>query len=125
MLLADEPSAHRDAGFRDRVWEQIGSAAAAGTACLIATHEDEAAGFAASQGLTVQLTLFDWLHENEYADIAGWQQWAHDLLAPYAGDRRIEFVEVRNERNPNTPRPSPGPATSSPASATRSSTPYR
>ena len=61
-------------------------------------------GIAASQGLTVQLTLFDWLHENEYADIAGLQQWAHDLLAPYAGDRRIELVEVRNELNPNDPQ---------------------
>ena len=46
VLLADEPSSHQDAGFRDRVWAQIGSAAAAGTACLIATHEDEAAGYA-------------------------------------------------------------------------------
>ena len=46
VLLADEPSSHQDAGFRDRVWEQIGAAAAAGTACLIATHEDEAAGYA-------------------------------------------------------------------------------
>jgi hypothetical protein len=58
---------------------------------------------AASQGLTVQLTLFDWLREDEYADIAGSEQWAHDLLAPYAGDRRIAFVEVRNELNPNDP----------------------
>jgi putative ABC transport system ATP-binding protein len=46
VLLADEPSSHQDAGFRDRVWEQIGAAAAGGTACLIATHEDEAAAFA-------------------------------------------------------------------------------
>jgi putative ABC transport system ATP-binding protein len=46
VLLADEPSSHQDAGFRDRVWEQIAKAAAAGTACLIATHEDEAAASA-------------------------------------------------------------------------------
>ena len=46
VLLADEPSSHQDASFRDRVWQQIGEAAAAGTACLIATHEDEAAGYA-------------------------------------------------------------------------------
>ena len=46
VLLADEPSSHQDASFRDRVWQQIGESAAAGTACLIATHEDEAAGYA-------------------------------------------------------------------------------
>ena len=61
-------------------------------------------GIAASHGLTVQLTLFDWLHENEYADIAGSEQWAHDLLAPYTGDPRIAFVEVRNELDPNDPQ---------------------
>jgi hypothetical protein len=64
----------------------------------------ELVGIAASDGLTVQLTLFDWLPENEYADIAGSEQWAHDLLAPYTGDRRIAFVEVRNELNPNDPQ---------------------
>jgi putative ABC transport system ATP-binding protein len=46
VLLADEPSSHQDAGFRDRVWEQIAEAAAGGTACLIATHEEGAAGYA-------------------------------------------------------------------------------
>jgi putative ABC transport system ATP-binding protein len=46
VLLADEPSSHQDAGFRDRVWQQIGEAAAAGTTCLIATHEDLAADYA-------------------------------------------------------------------------------
>jgi putative ABC transport system ATP-binding protein len=46
VLLADEPSSHQDAGFRDRVWEQVAAAAADGTACLIATHEDEAAAYA-------------------------------------------------------------------------------
>jgi hypothetical protein len=61
-------------------------------------------GIAASQGLTVQLTLFDWLDEQEYGDIAGSEQWAHDLLAPYAGDRRIAFVEVRNEIDPGDPQ---------------------
>src|SRR6185312_15953242 len=61
-------------------------------------------GIAASQGLTVQLTLFDWLREDEYADVAGSEQWAHDLLEPYAGDRRIAFVEVRNEIDPNDPQ---------------------
>jgi putative ABC transport system ATP-binding protein len=43
VLLADEPSSHQDAGFRDRVWSSIAHACSEGTACLIATHEDEAA----------------------------------------------------------------------------------
>jgi len=39
VLLADEPTSHQDAGWRDRVWELLIESAAAGTACLVATHE--------------------------------------------------------------------------------------
>jgi putative ABC transport system ATP-binding protein len=39
VLLADEPTSHQDAGWRDRVWAQLEEAAAAGTSCLVATHE--------------------------------------------------------------------------------------
>jgi putative ABC transport system ATP-binding protein len=46
VLLADEPTSHQDAGWRDRVWEVLVEAAGAGTACLVATHEDAAAAFA-------------------------------------------------------------------------------
>ena len=42
VLLADEPTSHQDAGWRDRVWELLEQAAVRGTASLIATHEDAA-----------------------------------------------------------------------------------
>ena len=46
LLLADEPTSHQDAAHRDRVWQQLAAAADNGTACLIATHEDDAAAYA-------------------------------------------------------------------------------
>jgi hypothetical protein len=58
---------------------------------------------AASHGLKVQLTLFDWFHDGGYADIAGSERWVSSLLSPYAGDRRISFVEVRNELDTSDP----------------------
>jgi ABC-type lipoprotein export system ATPase subunit len=42
VLLADEPTSHQDAGWRDRVWELLEQAAANGTSSLIATHEEAA-----------------------------------------------------------------------------------
>src|SRR6476659_6974845 len=42
VLLADEPTSHQDAGWRDRVWELLEEAAGRGTASLIATHEEAA-----------------------------------------------------------------------------------
>ena len=42
VLLADEPTSHQDAGWRDRVWELLEGSAAAGTSSLIATHEEAA-----------------------------------------------------------------------------------
>jgi putative ABC transport system ATP-binding protein len=47
VLLADEPTSHQDAGWRDRVWELLEDAAARGTASLIATHEEAARDHAA------------------------------------------------------------------------------
>jgi putative ABC transport system ATP-binding protein len=46
VLLADEPTSHQDAGWRDAVWQLLVEAAATGTSCLIATHEEEAAELA-------------------------------------------------------------------------------
>lgn len=46
-------------------------------------------------GLYVQLTLFDWW--SEYGDLDGSQLWAQQLLAPFVGDPRLAFVEIRNE----------------------------
>jgi hypothetical protein len=56
---------------------------------------------ASAAGLHVQLTLFDWW--SEYADRAGSRNWARALLAPYVGDARIAFVELRNEIDPTEP----------------------
>lgn len=46
MLLADEPTSHQDAGWRDAVWRLLLEAAAEGTTCLVATHEEEATQYA-------------------------------------------------------------------------------
>jgi putative ABC transport system ATP-binding protein len=46
VLLADEPTSHQDAAWRDAVWEELRRAGAEGTACLAATHEERAAGYA-------------------------------------------------------------------------------
>ncbi len=46
VLLADEPTSHQDAGWRDAVWRLLLEAAAEGTACLVATHEEEASQYA-------------------------------------------------------------------------------
>jgi|1185.fasta_scaffold01198_2 hypothetical protein len=50
---------------------------------------------AAARGLHVQLTLFDWWYS--WYDRRGSQTWARELLAPYAHDARIAFIELRNE----------------------------
>ena len=46
VLLADEPTSHQDAGWRDAVWEVLVEAAESGTSCLIATHEEQIAQYA-------------------------------------------------------------------------------
>ena len=57
-----------------------------------------AVALAAAAGLHVQLTLFDWWYE--YGDHAGSKAWLRELLAPYVGDARVAFVELRNEIDP-------------------------
>jgi putative ABC transport system ATP-binding protein len=42
-LLADEPTSHQDAGSAELVWHALDAACAAGTACLVATHDESAA----------------------------------------------------------------------------------
>ena len=54
-----------------------------------------------SHGLLTQLTLFDWW--SSYSDIHGSKQWAAQVLAPYANDPRIAFVELQNEIDPGSP----------------------
>ena len=46
VLLADEPTSHQDAGWRDNVWALLEQAAMQGTACLIATHEERVTDYA-------------------------------------------------------------------------------
>jgi putative ABC transport system ATP-binding protein len=46
VLLADEPTSHQDAGWRDAVWQLLVEAAESGTSCLIATHEEAVAQYA-------------------------------------------------------------------------------
>jgi hypothetical protein len=55
----------------------------------------ELVDIAAGARLHVHLTLFDWWEE--YRDIEGSKRWARAVLAPYVGDRRIAFVELKNE----------------------------
>jgi putative ABC transport system ATP-binding protein len=46
LLIADEPTSHQDAGWRDGVWRLLVEAAEAGTTAVIATHEDDIARYA-------------------------------------------------------------------------------
>lgn len=46
-------------------------------------------------GLQVWLTLYD--NFGSYTDLAGSRTWTTAVLGPYAGDRRIQAVELRNE----------------------------
>jgi putative ABC transport system ATP-binding protein len=42
ILLVDEPTSHQDTVHAELVWSALGAAAAAGSACLVATHELDA-----------------------------------------------------------------------------------
>ena len=39
LLIADEPTGHQDAGWAERIFGVLAEAAAAGSCCLIATHD--------------------------------------------------------------------------------------
>jgi cellulase (glycosyl hydrolase family 5) len=52
-----------------------------------------------THGLTVKLTLFDWW--DGYADVAGSISWARAILTPYADDRRVIAVGIKNEFQPD------------------------
>jgi hypothetical protein len=65
-----------------------------------AARLQEFVALAAARGLHVQLTLFDqWF---AWGDLSGSRVWAKELLAPYVGDPRVSFVELRNELAPET-----------------------
>jgi putative ABC transport system ATP-binding protein len=46
VLLADEPTSHQFAGWRDSVWRVVVEASETGAACLSATREPEIARYA-------------------------------------------------------------------------------
>ncbi|MDI6102701.1 cellulase family glycosylhydrolase [Actinoplanes sp. NEAU-A12] len=54
---------------------------------------------AGAHKMTVKLTLFDWW--DGYTDIADSIAWARAVLAPYANDRRVIAVELKNEFQPD------------------------
>jgi hypothetical protein len=62
---------------------------------------DTVFALAATHGLSVQLTLFDWW--TDYRKLDKSKRWARTLLARYAGDDRLACVELRNEIDPNDP----------------------
>jgi putative ABC transport system ATP-binding protein len=43
LVLADEPTAHQDPASAERVWGALRAACDAGTACLVATHDERLA----------------------------------------------------------------------------------
>lgn len=40
LLIADEPTGHQDAGWTSRIFETLREAAALGTCCIVATHDE-------------------------------------------------------------------------------------
>jgi hypothetical protein len=61
---------------------------------MLANFQDMLAT-AQANGLSVQLTLFDWW--SSYTDIAGSEAWLQSLLAGQAGNPTIALVELQNE----------------------------
>ncbi|MFB3737780.1 MAG: ABC transporter ATP-binding protein [Candidatus Velamenicoccus archaeovorus] len=45
VVLADEPTGHQDRGWTERIFEAIRREAGGGTACLMATHDEDLIGF--------------------------------------------------------------------------------
>lgn len=45
LVLADEPAGHQDRSFSNRIFEVLRKAAGRGTCCLVATHNEELAGY--------------------------------------------------------------------------------
>jgi hypothetical protein len=70
-----------------------------GISDLMARRFADTLNIAASEGLSVQLTLFDWW--DLYQDIAESQAWLRAFLSPYASDPEIQLIEIKNEVNPS------------------------
>ncbi len=59
---------------------------------------DKFISLAASHGMTVKFTMFDWW--DGYRDISGSSAWANAVLRPYKDDSRVIAVELKNEFDP-------------------------
>lgn len=64
----------------------------------MASELSQMISMANSNGLKVQLTLFDWW--SDYTDIADSETFVTDLVGPYQNDSRIAFIELQNEISP-------------------------
>jgi hypothetical protein len=66
---------------------------------VMATRFADTLKIAASEGLGVQLTMFDlW---SSYSDIAQSRAWLRAFLSPYASDPEVQLVEIKNEVDPS------------------------
>jgi hypothetical protein len=72
-----------------------------GISKVMATRFADTLNIAASEGLGVQLTMFDWW--DLYSDIGQSQAWLRSFLHPYASDPEIQLVEIKNEVDPADP----------------------
>lgn len=66
----------------------------------MARHLRTVLNLAASHGLQVQLTLFDWFRA--FSDVSGSREWVSSLLSPYRTSDEISIVEVHNELDPSS-----------------------
>jgi hypothetical protein len=65
---------------------------------VMMSHLSDMITMAANHGLWAQLTLFDQF--TSFSDVATSKVWASKVLAPFAGDPRVAFVELQNEVDP-------------------------
>jgi hypothetical protein len=64
----------------------------------MASELGQVLSLAGAEGLHVQLTLFDWW--SSYLQVHNSELWLSSLLAGYANDRQIAFIELQNEIDP-------------------------
>ncbi len=64
----------------------------------MANELQQVISLAQSNGLHVELTLFNWW--TQYGQIAESEAWLGSLLTPYSNDPEIAFVELQNEIDP-------------------------
>jgi hypothetical protein len=64
----------------------------------MASELGQVLSLAGAEGLHVQLTLFDWW--SSYLQIHNSELWLSSLLAGYANDRQVAFIELQNEIDP-------------------------